>query len=219
MRRTLEKYVLVSLVDLASFPGAQADIRRELETELANYDKRFPRASVTHSPVSENMGDMFEHGTADSNEEIDRLLRNGATIDKHNLSRLFETIVSRMETSFDDRESVGALSSSAAYLIKLRQFDPLVFDELMCGWVTRLLQSASRPPLLQTLSVLVAGSCLQLDVVVQATLSVLRPQAKVKPNALAIEVYCLTRSRVRVRPLGRLLLRHWISLSMMARID
>ncbi|KAG0128489.1 hypothetical protein HOY82DRAFT_580063 [Tuber indicum] len=183
MRRTLEKYVLVSLVDLASFPEAQAEIRRELETELANYDKRFPRASVAYSPVSENMGDMFEHGTADSNEEIDRLLRNGATIDKHNLSRLFETIVSRMETSFDDRESVGALSSSAAYLIKLRQFDPLVFDDLMCGWVTRLLQSSSRPPLLQTLSVLVAGSCLQLDVIVQATLSVLRPQAKISNPA------------------------------------
>ncbi|RPB01463.1 hypothetical protein L873DRAFT_658642 [Choiromyces venosus 120613-1] len=183
MRRTLEKYVLVSLVDLASFPEAQEDIRRELETELANYDKRFPRASVAHSPVSENMGDMFEHGTADSNEEIDRLLRNGATIDKHNLSRLFETIVSRMETSFDDRESAGALSSSAAYLIKLRRFDPLVFDELMCGWVTRLLQSSSRPPLLQTLSVLVAGSCLRIDVVVQATLSVLRPQAKISNPA------------------------------------
>ncbi|PWW72922.1 hypothetical protein C7212DRAFT_359992 [Tuber magnatum] len=183
MRRTLEKYVLVSLVDLASFQEAQADIRRELETELANYDKRFPRASVAYSPVSENMGDMFEHGTADSNEEIDRLLRNGATIDKHNLSRLFETIVSRMETSFDDRESVGVLSSSAAYLVKLRQFDPLVFDELMCGWVTRLLQSSSRPPLLQTLSVLVAGSCLQLDVIVQATLSVLRPQAKISNPA------------------------------------
>ena len=101
--------MLVSLVDLASFPRAQADIRHGLETELANYDKRFPRASVTHSPVSKNMGDMFEHGAADTNEEIDRLLRNGATIHKHNLSRLFETRISRMEISFDDMESVGAV--------------------------------------------------------------------------------------------------------------
>jgi len=101
--------VLVSLVDLASF------FREHKQTFIENWKPSYKLRQTLSSGISNTfpgigeLGDMFEHGTADSNEEIDRPLRNGATIDKHNLSRLSETIVSRMETSFDDMESVGAV--------------------------------------------------------------------------------------------------------------
>lgn len=175
MRRRIEKYLVVSLRDLANFPGAASDgLRRELEEDVVAQDQRYPRAGMANSPVSDTMADIFDGEAGDGNEEIDRLLAIGATIDNHNLSRLFETIVSKVETTFHDTETRGQLSSSVAYLTKLRQFDVKMFDELMRGWVTRLLQSSSRPPLLQTLSTLVACSCLELEVVVGATLAVLR---------------------------------------------
>lgn len=189
MRRRLEKYLVVSLKDLASFPGANEGIRRELEEDLNGQEQGYPRAAMANSPVSDTMADVFD-GAADGNEEIDRLLMSGASIDNHNLSRLFETIVSKVETTFDDAAQ-GQLSSSVAYLTKLRQFDAKMFDELMRGWVTRLLGSSSRPPLLQTLAVLVACSCLELEVVVSATLAVLKPDMKLS-NAASGELAAQT---------------------------
>lgn len=187
IRRPLEKYLVASLADLASFPGANENLRRELEEDLLTHDQHYPRAAMANSPVSDTMADIFE---ADSNEEIDRLLTNGASIDGRDLSRLFETIVSKVETTFDDGGGRGPLASSVSYLTKLRQFDSKMFDELMRGWITRLLQSSSRPPLLQTLSVLVACSCLELEVVVSATLTVLKPEKP--PNKSAGELAAQT---------------------------
>lgn len=174
MRRPLEKYLLVALSDLAAFPGTNETLRAALREDLASLE-HYPRAAMANSPVSDMMADGE---AADSNEEIDRLLAGGASVDTHNLSRLFETIVSKVETTFDDTGTRGQLSSSVAYLTKIRQFDAAMFDELMRGWVTRLLQSSSRPPLLHTLSVLVACSCLGLEVVVAATLAALKPLSK-----------------------------------------
>lgn len=175
MRRPLEKYLLVALSDLAAFPGASDTLRTALREDLVSLE-HYPRAAMANSPVSDTMADVFDG--ADSNEEIDRLLAGGTSVDTHNLSRLFETIVSKVETTFDDTGTRGQLSSSVGYLTKLRHFNPAMFDDLMRGWVTRLLQSSSRPPLLYTLSVLVACSCLELEVVVAATLAALKPLSK-----------------------------------------
>lgn len=207
LRRRLERFLVVALAELAAVPGASGEIRRQLEEDLAAQARCEPRAGMANSPVSDTMADVFDGG----NEEIDRLLASGASIDNHNLSRLFETIVSKVETTFDDAgtQSQGQLASSVGYLTKLRQFDTPMFDDLMNSWITRLLQSSSRPPLplLHTLSILVASSTLALSTVVTGTLSAPKPTADLVAQTLELltapllpalsqcEMYSLRRKR------------------------
>lgn len=170
LRRTVEKYVLTSFVDLASFPICSEDTRKQLQHDLALYDQRHPMA---HSPVSDNeFLSVMQDSTADFNEEMDRLLQNGSSIDKGTLTRIFETIVSRMELMYGEKATYNRFSATS--LVKLRQLDQSNFDILMSSWVNRLfLNPSKRPPLLSTFAMLIAGSCVDLGMVVKSALQVL----------------------------------------------
>ncbi|RPB19444.1 hypothetical protein L211DRAFT_814567 [Terfezia boudieri ATCC MYA-4762] len=169
LRRTVEKYVLASFVDLASFPVCNEDTQKQLQHDLALYDQRHPMA---HSPVSDNeFLSVMQDSAADFNEEMDRILQNGSSIDKGTLTRIFETIVSRMELK---GEKATYNRFSATSLMKLRQLDQSNFDILMSNWINRLfLHPATRPPLLNTFAMLIAGSCVDLGNVVKSALQVL----------------------------------------------
>ena len=118
----------------------------------------------------------MQDGNADFNEEMDRLLQNGTSIDKQTLTRIFETIVSRTESFMS--ESAAYSRFSFVSMMKLRQLDPTNFDALMNGWVNRLFINCSgRPPLLQTFAVLIAGSCVELGAIVISALNLLNDPA------------------------------------------
>lgn len=170
LRRTVEKYVLASFVDLASFPVCNEDTQKQLQHDLALYDQRHPMA---YSPVSDNeFLSVMQDSTADFNEEMDRLLQNGSSIDKGTLTRIFETIVSRMEILYGEKATYNRFSATS--LMKLRQLDQSNFDILMSNWVNRLfLHPSKRPPLLNTFAMLIAGSCVDLGMVVKLALQVL----------------------------------------------
>ncbi|KAF8419653.1 hypothetical protein EV426DRAFT_267297 [Tirmania nivea] len=170
LRRTVEKYVLASFVDLASFPVCNEDTRKQLQHDLALYDQRHPMA---YSPVSDNefLG-VMQDSTADFNEELDRLLQNGSSIDKGTLTRIFETIVSRMHLLYGGKAAYNRFSATS--LMKLRQLDQNNFDNLMSDWINRLFSHYSkRPPLLTIFAMLIAGSCVDLGMVVKSALQVL----------------------------------------------
>lgn len=174
------------MVDLASFPGPYEEIRRDLGQHLASFDKRFSKSTATQPLLPDRTAQPFERRGADNLDEIDRLLTLGSSIDKPNFVRLFETLISRVEPPFDSRGPVG-FATSVTYLAKLRQLDARTFDESMCGWVTRLLQSPGRPSLLHVFSTLVAGSCLEIDVIVRATLCALKPRGKVFGRPVCVD--------------------------------
>lgn len=165
--------MVASLVDLAAFPDCNQEIRKQLQHDLDTYEQRYPRASFAHSPLSDNeFLNIMHEGDGDCNEEMDRLLQNGASMDKQTLSRIFETMVSRIDSSLG--ENVGYARFSFSSLIKLRQFGPVNFDLLAHGWVMRIFQSIpSRHSLLDTLSPLIAGSCLDLGGIVASSLEFL----------------------------------------------
>ncbi|KAL7269262.1 RNA polymerase II mediator complex subunit [Rhizina undulata] len=184
-RRTIEKFLVVSLVELASLPELDEAIRDELQNDLATYDKRYPRASMANSPISDSMG-------ADSSEEIDQLAMNGAGIDRQHLSRLFETTASKMETSFEETGAQRQLSSLASHLVKLRQLDASSFDDLMKGWITRLFHLSSRPSLSQTLATLMTALCLDFELLVKVTLGAIKANPMKLSNVAATEIAAQT---------------------------
>ncbi|KAI9776029.1 MAG: RNA polymerase II mediator complex subunit [Geoglossum umbratile] len=127
VRRAAEKFLLVSLFNLASAIPGGGESMQHLAGELAKCDQRTAVAAC--SPVSDHMTDVLQSTDADFNEDIERLLSSGTSMDRHTLARLFETVLSRMETAWGDSEP--QLLSFGLLLARLRTFDERNFDGLM----------------------------------------------------------------------------------------
>ncbi|KAI5806388.1 hypothetical protein BZA77DRAFT_363152 [Pyronema omphalodes] len=116
------KEFLISLLDLCTLAGVEAPIRTELSNHLSTYDQRHPRTLQPIggcSPISEPLDDdIFDDNDLENNEEIDRLWNTGAKVDKQDLSRLFETTVSKLETSFEDTDNASHLLSASKELLQ-----------------------------------------------------------------------------------------------------
>ncbi|KAI9860017.1 MAG: RNA polymerase II mediator complex subunit [Trichoglossum hirsutum] len=169
VRRVAEKFLLVSLFNLASAIPGGGESMQHLAGELAKCDQRAAVAAC--SPVSDHMTDVLQSTDADFNEDIERLLSSGTSMDKHTLARLFETVLSRMESAWGDSEP--QLLSFGLLLARLRTFDERNFDDLMSKWVSRLLLTISRPTLSQTLPPLVNSRCVALSTVISCSADLL----------------------------------------------
>ncbi|KAF8244696.1 hypothetical protein K440DRAFT_663352 [Wilcoxina mikolae CBS 423.85] len=176
--KPVSKEFIASFLDLLTATGSEGPIRQEMISDLAVYNQRNPRATaahptVTHSPISEPMDDDIFDDADMENNEIDILWNSTVEVDKQNLSRIFETTVSKMETSFEDTDNQSHILTAARGLTKLRQFDADVFDELSQRWVLGMQSYSNRIPLFRAFSSLIAGSCLKLDVLASVALKVL----------------------------------------------
>jgi mediator of RNA polymerase II transcription subunit 12, fungi type len=169
VRRAAEKFLLVSLFNLASAIPGGGESMQHLAGELAKCDQKTAVAAC--SPVSDHMTDVLQSTDADFNEDIERLLSSGTSMDKHTLARLFETVLSRMESTWGDSEP--QLLSFGLLLARLRAFDERNFDALVGKWVGRLLLMTSRPSLSQTLSPLVNSGCVMLSTAVSCSADLL----------------------------------------------
>ncbi|KAI5806384.1 hypothetical protein BZA77DRAFT_367602 [Pyronema omphalodes] len=172
----LEQRISYFLLDLCTLAGVEAPIRTELSNHLSTYDQRHPRTLQPIggcSPISEPLDDdIFDDNDLENNEEIDRLWNTGAKVDKQDLSRLFETTVSKLETSFEDTDNASHLLSASKGLLKLRDFNPETFDDLSRRWISRMQSYSNRLPLFRAFSSMIASSCLKIETLVNVTLQI-----------------------------------------------
>jgi mediator of RNA polymerase II transcription subunit 12 len=176
-QQPLNKAFLSSFLELLYATGTDDPIRHELENELGTYDLQYPRTTATRSPISESMDDDYLDGDdanmMDSNEEIERLWNIGAVVGKQDLSRIFETTVSKMETSFEDADNQHHILCATKGFTKLRQFDTDFFDELSQRWVDGMQSYTNRMPLFRAFTSLIAASCLKIEALVDTALKTL----------------------------------------------
>jgi mediator of RNA polymerase II transcription subunit 12 len=179
MQQPFSKGFLASFLEILYATGTNGPIRHELEDGFNAYDLQYPRSAVARSPISESMDDIFDGDDGDmmdNNEEIERLWNIGAVVDKPDLSRIFETTVSKMETSFEDADNQHHILSATKGFTKLRQFDKDFFDELSQRWIGRMQSCTNRMPLFRAFSSLIAGSCLKIEDLADAALKTLAQQ-------------------------------------------
>ncbi len=160
--RPASKSLLVSLIDLGSHFPAEAPTIQQLCGQLALCEQKSAVAAC--SPVSDHMAEALQSAESNFNDEFEQLLTSGTSMDKQTMSRLFSTIVKRIEHAWDHSEdeinNLGFLCS------RLRVFDLKHFDSLMLVWVESLLLSNTRPELTRAVSPLVSAGCLSIRSVV-----------------------------------------------------
>jgi mediator of RNA polymerase II transcription subunit 12 len=107
----------------------------------------------------------------ETNEEIEQLWNSHLFLDKSNLTRIFETTVSKMETSFEEIDSQDSVVLAARGLFKLRHFNTVIFDDLAMGWIIRMRYCTNRLSLFRAFTILISESCIRIDTIIHIALT------------------------------------------------
>ncbi|SPN99782.1 related to SRB8 - DNA-directed RNA polymerase II holoenzyme and Srb10 CDK subcomplex subunit [Cephalotrichum gorgonifer] len=158
--------LLASLADLADMvPGLQGR-SEQLRGELLQCDRS--SAIDACSPVSDSMTSHRQDFEGTIYEEIEKMLTSGNRIDQPTMGRLFKTIAGRLEDGWS--KSADVQRTCLPLLTRLRAFDYHHFDAKMGEWVGQVKSATVRPPLVETLPLLVGHGCLSLATVLNACL-------------------------------------------------
>lgn len=159
------RVLLVSLSQLATRVPGQGDIAEKLVQDLSRSDRK--TAADACSPVSDHMIGVTQAAEADFNEEIEKVLASGNSMDQATLERLFQRIINRLEETWE--KAPDQYRSCGLLLTRLRAFDAQPFDNLMAAWVNQFLQMETRPSMIRVLGPLISFGCLSIqDIVINS---------------------------------------------------
>lgn len=140
----LERQFVFAMSDLASGVGADTRLVQQLKLDLSTCEQR--AAVAMCSPASDGMGDVTLTGRGELNadEEIERILASGTSMDEGQAGRVFARIVGRMAEQLggvkvSDLKNGKTICPCEVWLQKLRAFDEKVFERLLGDWITGLL--------------------------------------------------------------------------------
>lgn len=156
----LERSYLQSVADLFVSGGDQSNIIQQLNYDIARCDQR--NAMAICSPASDNAVDMLSTTSMESDEEIERILCSGTTMDEQSMNRVFKRLTMRLlERPTDCGGHCGRWFS------RLRSFDETNFDALMRQWVASIIGGIPMERYRQIFPSLIGSSCLSLSTVIQ----------------------------------------------------
>ena len=181
----IEKAFLESLIDLAyRLSNTAQEIQRLRNDMLA----LMPRLSaVAFSPISDNMVEAMQSAEPTFADEMDQMLAGGTSMDKQTLTRLFSTIISHLESSFEESSQLGIRFSQL--LARLRRFGPKTFDALLKDWLQKWLRSNLQVKPGIMLSPMICSKVVSLKVVLDSTAHLLSLDGRPNDRAsLALEM-------------------------------
>ncbi|KAJ0267781.1 hypothetical protein Brms1b_012974 [Colletotrichum noveboracense] len=157
--------LLASLANLAARLPGLTNTATHLRKELHQCDRN--TAIDACSPVSDNMAGRLQDADGELHEEIEKLLTSGTSVDRPTMDRLFQTVVSRLESSWSN--SPERQRAYSALLGRLRIFDTQHFDLRMTDWVHHVSALKSRPGLADIYPLLISIGCLTLPILLTTT--------------------------------------------------
>lgn len=178
---------LASMVDLAArMPDTEA-IARELNQELARWNRK--TAADACSPVSDQMAEALHSSEVNFSDEVEKILASGTSMDKVTLDRLFEEIMIRLESSWSKPSNQQQCYCSL--LSRLRNFDTQHFDRLISSWFQKLITIPQRPALSSAVEPLICLDCISFGAIIAKSASVLKGSAESATPTVALEILVL----------------------------
>ena len=159
----LEKAYLHALADFCTTVGVNDGLVQQLSYDIARCEQRNNVAMC--SPASDNAADIFTSTSMDSDEEIDRILSSGTTMDEQSMTRMFKRLTIRLE----EQSCVAPPKSSRCgqWFAHLRSFDDSTFDGLMRDWLSSSPFASNPTGYRRVLPALIGSECLTLSTFVQ----------------------------------------------------
>ncbi|KAI4715609.1 hypothetical protein E4T48_08198 [Aureobasidium sp. EXF-10727] len=183
-RQPLDRAFLLSLSGLVRRVPSGAMYAKTLDSELAMCEIQSSTAAC--SPASDSMA-VLHSGSLESNNDIDRVLTSGNTMDEQLLIRMFSTITDRSVKLGSE-----GLSRAGTWFAQLRSFDQTTFEQLVQKLVNRMAEPAAPFEAVEGIvASLVGSSCLKLETFHQIWEKKLNTLKSTEPaNASRIAVIC-----------------------------
>ncbi|KAL1613069.1 RNA polymerase II mediator complex subunit [Paraconiothyrium brasiliense] len=155
--RLPERKLLLSISALTHLSRGDSQLRQLLDYDLSRYDQR--NSLAVCSPVSDT---MIENVTgSDPEDEIERILSSGNSMDQHTMSRVFKKIVFYLQ----QRSYQGSYPSDnlLSWFCRLQNLEENTFQAIVASWLHSTLTGNEPRSLAITLPPLVIAGCLSLS--------------------------------------------------------
>jgi mediator of RNA polymerase II transcription subunit 12 len=181
-----ERELILSLHNLARNVQPDGQLLQLLVYDLNRLDQKNSIAAC--SPASDNMGEVMQHSSTYSDDEIERILSSGTSMDQQMMARVLRKIVSNLE----DHLNKGCLQfeSYPAWFWRLRNFDEATFDVVLQEWLESCLVNCQMSSLRVAIPLLVATGCMALSNfldVFRASIAPSKREQLVEPYTTATE--------------------------------
>ena len=163
--QVIERAFLESLIDLACRLSNTAQEVQRLRNDMLALAPRL--SAVAFSPISDNMVEAVQLAEPTFADDMDQMLAGGTSMDKQTLTRVFNTIISHLEASFDEPSQLGM--RFAQMLARLRTFGPKVFDALLKDWLQKWLCSNLQTKRWTILLPMICSKVVPLKIVLDST--------------------------------------------------
>ncbi|KAK3065789.1 hypothetical protein LTS18_002393, partial [Coniosporium uncinatum] len=108
------------------------------------------------------MEEIIHNSKGDQEEDIDRILASGNSMDEQTMSRVLSRITMSLALQMKDGSVRDA--TFASWFFRLRQFDEKAFERLVLDWLVSLLsQPSERFVLRRAVSIVVGSGSLAMD--------------------------------------------------------
>jgi mediator of RNA polymerase II transcription subunit 12 len=160
----LEKIYVQALLNLLKSTSGDSSLIQRLSYDLTRCDQR--NALAMCSPASDNALDLAATSSLDTEEEIERILSSGTTMDEQMVTRVFQRITTHLSVQLDASTKP---KTKAEWFSRLRAFDEATFDGLASELVAHFLRVATEDkccfvlPLLMSTGALSFASLAQID--------------------------------------------------------
>lgn len=154
-----ERELLLSLSNLTRTLRLDNPLSQLLNYDLSRLDQKNSIAAC--SPASDNMGEVMCNISSTPEDEIERILSSGNSMDQQVMARVLRKITG----SLQDCVSKGILQSDSysGWFYRLRSFDDSTFDVVLNEWMNHCLLSHQVEVLFVVLPTLVGSGCMPLS--------------------------------------------------------
>ena len=163
LQRPPDRIFTSSLLELCNV--VQRDHTRtigQLNYDLSRCDQR--TAIAMCSPASDNMAEVRDGTGLTPDEEIERILGSGNSMDESNFKRIFARITSRITHVVTTNKPL-ALDRLRGWFYRLRAFDDKILERLLKTWLTHLVGKADSRTITLALGPLLTSGCISMDAV------------------------------------------------------
>ncbi|KAF1841449.1 uncharacterized protein K460DRAFT_369480 [Cucurbitaria berberidis CBS 394.84] len=153
-----DRELLLSLSNLARVAQADGQLQHLLSYDISRLDQRNSIAAC--SPASDNMGEVLQHTASYSDDEIERILSSGNSMDQQMMARVLRKIISNLGS----HAAKGHLNydSYSVWFHRLRSFDEPTFELVVNQWLGTCCNGHQTNVLRVALPTLVGSGCMAL---------------------------------------------------------
>ena len=181
-----ERELLLSLQNLARTAQPDGQLLQLLTYDLSRLDQK--NAVAACSPASDNMGEVMQHVGTCSDDEIERILSSGTSMDQNMMSRVLRKLVRNLEEHVD--KGYRQFENHPAWFWRLRNFDEATFDVVLHEWLETSIMACQLHILQIAIPPLVASSCMELSKfldILRSCLTTTKAIQVLEPATIAIE--------------------------------